>query len=116
MARTPLSIDTLTLNGGKAVTWTVFDHGTTGANGLTFTGMKDDSMLLVESLGATGTVFINPGVYTNGLTGLRVTSFVNPLATNVITFEDSRCRQSDGSIQVDIGGMTGRAGMVNPAY
>jgi hypothetical protein len=106
MARTDVAINSVTLNDGAALTETATSAGMTGANGYSLTGAKSDSkirIVLKNTGSATGSCFVQEGGYINGVAANEIQVVVGGDVTKVIAVDGSRSRQTDATIDVDVG-------------
>ena len=108
MARTEVAINDTSLNAGSVLTKTVIAAGATGTDGYSFTGGKDSEKLrmIVVNAGATGVYTIKKGDYCANSADLDVVVGGGGIAS-VITVDGAKVRQNDGSVYVDVGGVTG---------
>ncbi len=106
MARTGVGIQSISLNAATALTATLTSAGATGSNGYTFTGAQSDTKIriVMKNAGtATGLVFVQEGGYINGVAAAEISQAIGPDETKVFSLDGSKYRQTDASINMDIG-------------
>lgn len=107
MSRTDVAINSMTaLNTSTALTETKTSAGATGANGYSLTGWTNDSTLriVLKNWGtATGLFFVQEGGYLNGVAAVEYNAAVGPDQIKVLEIEGSKYRQTDATVDLDIG-------------
>ena len=115
MARAAIAVTSCVKNGVALQTETVRAGGLTGTDGLYIpaTATPDDSMVLYireTNNGATGSVYIKAGagdIAINKGVGDLIVFVGGSACIQVGPLERARFGQADGTINVDIGGVTG---------